>query len=97
MFRLNVQSERGSAVLEFIIFILLGQLLVFGGSFLISAELAKKIELQVLASQTARTLALNREISLPVEVSIFRSNCIARVICITLKQGKQSVSAVSYQ
>lgn len=97
MFQLNIKSENGSALLEFITFILLGQLLVFGGSILISLELGKKVELQVLAGQTARNLALNRDFVLPTDVLLVRDPCTPRVVCITLKQGSQTVSAVSYQ
>lgn len=97
MFRLNIKPDSGSAVLEFITFILLGQLMVFGGSLLISSELAKKVELQVLAGQTARNIALNRELSLPADVALVEDSCATRVVCISLKRGNQTVSAVSYQ
>ena len=97
MFLRNFKSDSGSALLEFITFILIGQLFVFGGSMLISTELAQKVELQVLASQTARNIALNREATLPADVTVVEGSCVARVICVTLRRGNQSVSAVSYQ
>lgn len=97
MFRLNIKAEGGSAALEFITFVLLGQLMVFSGSFLISTELAKKVELQVLAGETARNIALNRELALPADITLVRSSCVNRVVCISMKRGNQSVSAVSYQ
>lgn len=97
MFRLKFKAEHGSALFEFITFILLGQLLVFGGSILLSSELTNKVELQVLASQTARNIALKQELSLPPDVTLIRDSCVQRVVCITLKLGNQTVSAVSYQ
>lgn len=95
--QLKGESELGSAMLEFIAFVLLGQLLVFVGSMAIASELANKVQLQVLAAQTARNIALERAISLPADVTLVRNACTARVICVSLSQGNQTVSAVSYQ
>lgn len=94
---MNVRAESGSALFEFVVFVLLGQLLVFAGSMAIASEFSSKVELQIMASQAARNLALERLPSIPSEVELVRDSCSVRLICVTLKRGKQVVSAVSFQ
>jgi hypothetical protein len=96
MFLQNVRSERGSAILEFITFVLVGQLLVFGGSMAIANQLREKVELQLFAAQAARSLALARELTLPEGVTVSGNECEGKLICVKVSKGALSVIGVSY-
>lgn len=85
----------GSAVLEFVAFILVGQLLVFGGSMAISQHLTQKVELQNLAAVKARSIAKKIDFELPVDVTLHIQNCPERFVCISLAREGMNVSAVS--
>lgn len=93
----RLRDEAGSAILEFASFVLVGQLLVFASSMTLSSALTNKIELQILASQAARTLALGRDFQFPPDVSFAKQNCGNHLICLTLEKGDLRVSAVNYK
>ena len=93
----RLKCDSGSAILEFITLILIGQLMVFGASISLATELSSKVELQILAAKTARTIALGREVQIPLTVTLAQSDCPARLVCVTLSRGEQQVAAVSYR
>lgn len=91
----NIRQDAGNAILEFTTFILVGQLTVFAGSLAISESLADKVELQALASTTARSISHILDYSLPAGVVLSTQACSERLVCITLTKSGQSVAAVS--
>ena len=93
----HLKCDSGSAILEFITFVMIGQLMVFGGSIALAAELSSKVELQMMAATAARTIALGREVQIQSNVSLVQSGCPARLVCVTLSRGEQKVAAVSYR
>lgn len=93
----HISSDAGSAILEFVSFVLVGQLLVFGGSFALATELTAKVELQILASQIAKTLAQEAAITLPAGVEMIEKSCGSEIICVTFTQESRKVSAVSFR
>ena len=97
MFRSWVGSERGSAILEFIVFVILGQMLVFAGSLAISSTLASKVELQLLATNATKSIAVKQEPFMPVGVQLIRNDCSQELVCVILRRGSISVSAVGYK
>ena len=97
MFRSCVSSETGSAILEFLLFVVLGQMLVFAGSLAISSTLASKVELQILATNAATSIALNQDPLIPSGVELIRRACSTELVCLSLRKGSISVSAVGYQ
>ena len=97
MFRPQVSSENGSAILEFILFVVLGQMLVFAGSLAISSTLASKVELQILATSATKSIALNKDPLIPSGVELIRKACSAELVCLSLRKGSLIVSAVGYQ
>lgn len=92
-----MRSEGGSAILEFVAFILIGQLLVFATSMTIASSFTSKVELQIEASQAARTIALGRDFHVSPGVVLTRQDCGSRLICLTLERGNLRVSAVNYK
>ena len=93
----HLKFDSGSAILEFITFVLIGQLMVFGGSIALATELSSKVELQILAATAARTIALGREVQVPSNVKIDQPDCPARLVCVNLSRGEQKVAALSYR
>lgn len=93
----HLKCDSGSAILEFITFVLIGQLMVFGGSIALATELSSKVELQMMAATAARTIALGREVQIQSNVSLVQPDCPARLVCVTLSRGEQKVAAVSYR
>lgn len=90
----KVRSETGSAVLEFIVFVVLGQMLAFTGALALSSTFTSKVELQILATNAAKSISMNQEPILPPDVQLSRNSCSSPLICITLRQGAMSVAAV---
>lgn len=97
MFLSKAREQLGSAILEFVIFVILGQLLVFGGSIALSTLLTSKVELQILAANATRSIALKVDPELPAGVQMVRDACSPPLVCVTLQQGSTSVSAVGFQ
>lgn len=97
MFPARVSAERGSAVLEFIMFVVLGQMLVFAGALAISSTLTSKVELQILATNATRSIAMDQEPILPPDVDITQTSCSLPLVCLSLRKGSMSVSAVGYK
>jgi hypothetical protein len=93
----RLSDEAGSAILEFITFVLVGQLLVFAASMSLSSALTNKVELQILASQAARTIALGRDFQVSSEVRLSKQDCGIHIVCLSLEKGELRVSAVNYR
>lgn len=81
-------------MLEFIVFVVLGQMLVFTVALALSSTLTSKVELQLLATNAAKSIAMNQESILPPDIQLSRNSCSSPLICITLRQGAMSVAAV---
>lgn len=81
-------------MLEFILFVVLGQMLVFTGALALSSSFTSKVELQILATNAAKSISMNQVPILPTGVHMTRIACSAPLICITLHQGSFSVAAV---
>lgn len=97
MFQSKVREQQGSAILEFIIFVMVGQMLVFGVSTELAALFTSKVELQILASNAARSIAQKLEPEVPAGVTLVQVVCSTHLVCVTLHSGTTRVSAVSYQ
>ena len=95
MLRRKVSEEGGSAILEFVAFVLVGELLVFGGSMAISERLTRKVELQNLAIVAARAEARDEALQVPSGVVLVQGNCGSRVVCISLSRNGEQARAVS--
>lgn len=95
MLRWKLRSDSGSAILEFIVFVLVGELFVLGGSIAISSQLYQKVELQSLAAVVARSVAKDLKAPLPAGVSMQEDSCSQRLVCIQLSHNSENVSAVS--
>ena len=91
----KASAEKGSAVLEFILFVVLGQMLVFTGALALSSSLTSKVELQILATNASKSIAMNQDPTLPSDVQLIRTVCSEPLICLTLRQGSMTVAAVS--
>jgi hypothetical protein len=97
MLRSWVSSESGSAILEFILFVVVGQMLVFAGSLSISTTLESKVELQILATNAITSISLNQDPLIPSGVELIRRACSAELVCLSLRKGSLLVSAVGYK
>lgn len=93
----RLRDEAGSAILEFITFVLVGQLLVFAASMSLSSALTNKVELQIMASQAARTIALGRGFQVAPDVTLSTRDCGIHLVCLTLEKGELKVEAVNYK
>ena len=94
---LRLKSELGSAILEFITFVMVGQVVVFGATMALANQLSTKVELQIAAANAARSIALGRDFQLPTNVSLSQSVCLPRLVCVTLSRGDEKVTSVSYR
>jgi hypothetical protein len=93
----HLKCESGSAILEFITFVLVGQLIVFAASISLATQLTSKVELQVMASKVARTIALGRDVQVPATVKLIQADCAGRLVCVILNRDDLKASAVSYR
>lgn len=100
----SFRSSSGSAIVEFITFILFAQLLVLGSSLQVSEWLDRKVKLELLASQLARAEALGRsEVLLPELVSDYQlagANvqvlpCGKNFTCVSVSLGDLNARGVS--
>jgi hypothetical protein len=72
-------------------------MLVFAGALAISSTLASKVELQILATNATTSIALNQDPLIPSGVELIRRACSTELVCLSLRKGSISVSAVGYQ
>ena len=83
MFPSSCRSERGSAVLEFITYVLLGQMLLFGGSIVLSKSLSDKVAHQLAAVNAATANATP-------------DGCAGPLVCAEITFGGQTFRGLSY-
>lgn len=100
----KIRSSRGSAVLELITFVLVGQLLVSGWLVQIANELDHKMRLQLFAISLARSSSLgttNLEARLRQDLSLPRAEvrqlaCGESLTCLSVTDGSGEVTGVSH-
>jgi hypothetical protein len=92
----------GSAVVEFIVFVLFGQLLGFSIGMQVSQWMDTKLKLELAAQQQVRALALGKGDQLLAELrqdlpemAAASLNCSAELVCVTLKSGDLVARGVS--
>ena len=95
-------GSTGSAVVEFIVFVLFGQLLVFSIGMQVSQWVDTKLKLELAAQQQVRALALGKGDHLLTELRqdlpemvVSALNCSAELVCVTLKSGDLVAQGVS--
>lgn len=101
---MNVRDELGSAVIEFITFVLVGQLLVLSGSIQLATYVDHKLKLELMAHQIARAEAigsskvlfesLKNDYQLPT-VNYETVRCPYKLVCVKIVDGKLSAIGVS--
>lgn len=99
----KTRDAEGSAVVEFIVFVLFGQLLVFSGGMQLAQWVDTKLKLELSAHQLARAVALGKgDVLLPElkrdlpELRIIEVNCGDELTCILAESGDLSASGVSF-
>ena len=96
MYQPKFSDATGNAVLEFVAFVMVAQLLVFAIGLSISNELSEKVSLQLSAMQTARSVALHENPVLSSSSSYETEPCGEKVVCLVFHSGGRSSRAVSY-
>ena len=101
-FKKTSQAE-GSAVVEFIVFVLFGQLLVFSGAMQLAQWVDTKLKLELSAHQLARAVALGKSDALLPELKrdlpelrITEFTCGDVLTCLLAESGDLSASGVSF-
>jgi hypothetical protein len=98
-----LQAESGSAVLEFLAFVLVGQLLVFSGFMTVADSLDRKVRLELFVAQMAKSQANGITSSLPSVladdyglqgVRVIEANCSPNLICLVATFGDLSASGI---
>lgn len=105
MQRLRTNSDSGSAVLEVITFVLVGQLLVAGWLIQIAEQLDHKVRLQLFAATIARSIGLqNNNLQSELEkdlnltdVKIQRLDCHRSLVCVSVQDDAMSTIGVSHR
>jgi hypothetical protein len=102
--RSSFDSERGSILVEFIAFVLLGQLFIFGASMTILGELDQKLKVDLLAHQLARAGAIGKVDSLLVslqndyllsQVKLTEVPCNQELFCLKVVADSRAALGVS--
>jgi hypothetical protein len=102
--RSSFDSERGSILVEFIAFVLLGQLFIFGASMTILGELDQKLKVDLLAHQLARAGAIGKVDSLLVslqndyllsQVKLTEVPCNQELFCLKVVADSRAAMGVS--
>lgn len=100
----SLKGDSGSAILEFIVFVLLGQLLIFSGTMVTAQTLDQKVRLELFASQLARAAALGKTEVLQQAlsedynlqgVSVAASTCQEQLVCLVVSLGESKANGVS--
>lgn len=103
---MKFRDQHGSAVVEFLIFIVFGQLLVFAGAMQASEWMDRKLRLELFANQVARAESLGKSEPLLVAlkedygldgVVVTVDNCAKPLSCITAKLDELRAFGVSYE
>jgi hypothetical protein len=102
--RLNFDSERGSILFEFIAFVLLGQLFIFGVTMTILGELDQELKVDLFAHQLARAGAIGKLDSLLMslqndyqlnQVKLTEVACNQELFCLEVVADSRSAQGVS--
>ncbi|MFM2024068.1 MAG: hypothetical protein RLZZ56_81 [Actinomycetota bacterium] len=100
----SLKDESGSAILEFIVFVLVGQLLIFSGAMVAAQSLDQKVRLELFASQMARATALGKPEALQEVltqdynlegVSVSAVPCPEQFVCLVASLGESRANGVS--
>ncbi|MEO0313402.1 MAG: hypothetical protein RL140_632 [Actinomycetota bacterium] len=105
MLRSRTKSDSGSAVLEVITFVLVGQLLVAGWLIQIAEQMDHKVRLQLFAATMARSIGLqNNNLQSELEkdlnldgVKIQPIACDSPLICVSVQDESMSSIGVSHR
>jgi hypothetical protein len=92
---MKFRSESGTAILEFVAFVLVAQLFVLGISLQLAQTLTQKVRLQILASAEAKAEAGNKSIEPPEGIRESHLECDASLLCLALSQGTTRVVGLS--
>jgi hypothetical protein len=99
----KTSRAEGSAVVEFIVFVLFGQLLVFTGGMQLAQWLDTKLKLELSVHQLARAVAMGKSgdflPELQRELPEFRFKvfaCGEELVCVMAESGDLFASGVSY-
>lgn len=90
MYRSKLNGQAGSAVMEFITFVLVGQMMIFGGSMVLAKQLSQKVEGQLDAINRARALALGSTSPSGAD------ECAGPLVCTRFDLAGQIFSGLSY-
>jgi hypothetical protein len=102
--RLSFDSERGSILFEFIAFVLLGHLFIFGATMTILGELDQELKVDLFAHQLARAGAIGKLDSLLVSllndyqlghVKLTQVPCNQELFCLEVVADSRSALGVS--
>ena len=100
--RTKTNSEEGSAILEFLVFVMLGQLLIMVFVNSISSELELETRLQLFANTLVRVKAplqpqieqtLRTDYRLP-DATVKELTCSQNLVCLQVSQGKHRAIGV---
>jgi len=100
----SFRGERGSALLEFIVTVLIGQTLLLGLSYQFFESLDRKVRLDLAGQQLARAESLGRfpelmnvlqQDFLPGELRADLSPCSLELVCVVTRLGDQAGFGVS--
>lgn len=101
----KTKSDRGSAVLELISFVLVGQLLISGWFVQIAGELDRKVRMQLFAISMARAASLGNsslEANLRQDLGLANAQlrnlpCIEPLVCLEVLDESVRVVGVSHK
>jgi hypothetical protein len=100
----SLKDDSGSAILEFIVFVLVGQLLIFSGAMVTAQSLDQKVRLELFASQMARATALGKPAALQEVlthdynlegVTVAEAPCPGKIVCLVASLGESRANGVS--
>ena len=102
----NLVAESGSAIVEFIAFVVIGQLLAFSGAMTTAELLDRKVRLELFVSQLARAQAIGQARTafevLSVDYSlqgiqVSEVSCRAPLVCLSATLDDSTAFGVSYR
>ncbi|CAB4544309.1 MAG: hypothetical protein F2529_03640 [Actinobacteria bacterium] len=105
MLQMKFRNSAGSAIVEFMIFVIFGQLLVFSGALQASEWMDKKLRLELFANHLARAQSLGKERELFAaladdynlqNVTVTVNECGNSLSCITAQMGDLKAAGVSF-
>lgn len=106
MLRMRFRNSAGSAIVEFMIFVIFGQLLVFSGGLQASEWMDQKLRLELFANHLARAQSLGKEQELFdaladdyhfQNVTVTVNECGNSLSCVTAQIGDLKAFGVSFK